>query len=62
MIQQFPLWIYTQKNRKQRLVQILQAHVHSSSIHNSQKVGDPNVYLRINEVGHSHPVEFSLKE
>lgn len=38
MIQQFYLWVYTQKNWKQGLEQIFVHHVHNRIIHNSQKV------------------------
>lgn len=38
MIQQLQFWIYTQMNSKQGLEQILEHHVNSSIIHDSQKV------------------------
>ena len=40
MVQQFYLWVYTQKNLKQGLEErYLDTHVHSSIIHGSQKGG-----------------------
>ena len=37
MIQQFHFWVYTEKNSKQGLEQLLHPNIYSSVIHNSQK-------------------------
>ena len=59
MIQPFHLWVYNQKNAKVSK-RYLHTYVHSSIIHNSQKVKQPKHPLTdecINKLGYIHKME-----
>ena len=45
MIQQFPFWVYTQKNWKEGLELYLYTHVHNSVIHSSQNIEASQVFI-----------------
>ena len=44
MIQQFSFWVCTQKNWKHDLKEVPYAHVHGSTVYNSQKVEATQIF------------------